>query len=252
MSYPIVEFEHERIALIEPSQVIKPKDVPLYCVPCFFADVLENVVAERSARVVVPNRWEDGPHPLYEIEHRGERLAFYQPGIGSGLSAGLLEEVIAFGCRKFVACGGCGVLDKAVEFGQIVCVTAAVRDEGASYHYLPPSREVTANAAVVTAIMDLLSARGVPHVAGKTWTTDAPYRETPGRIAKRKSEGCVTVDMEAAAMIAVAEFRGVDYGHVMYGGDDLSGPEWNNRDWQSRSKIRESLFWLCADAVLSL
>jgi len=60
------------------------------------------------------------------------------------------------------------------------------------------------------------------------------------------------VEMEAAGMKAVAEYRGVPFGQVLYAGDDLSGTEWDNRDWQTRSEVREKLFWLAADAMLSL
>jgi hypothetical protein len=58
--------------------------------------------------------------------------------------------------------------------------------------------------------------------------------------------------MESASLIAVAQFRNVPFGQILYGGDDLSGAEWDNRQWQSRSEVRESLFWLCADACLTL
>jgi hypothetical protein len=58
--------------------------------------------------------------------------------------------------------------------------------------------------------------------------------------------------MEAAGMMAVAEFRDVILGQLLYGGDDLSGEAWDNRQWQSRSEIREQLFWLCADVCLDL
>jgi hypothetical protein len=58
--------------------------------------------------------------------------------------------------------------------------------------------------------------------------------------------------MEAASLMAVAQFRDVLFGQVLYGGDDLSGAEWDNRGWQSRSEVRESLFWLSADACLSI
>jgi uridine phosphorylase len=87
---------------------------------------------------------------------------------------------------------------------------------------------------------------------GKTWTTDAPYRETPARIAARRSEGCIAVEMEAASLLAVAQFRGVVLGQVLYGGDDLSGGEWDDRSWQSRRDVREQLFWLAAEACLGL
>ena len=209
-------------------------------------------MAEHDARLLVENHWEDGPHHVYEISHQNQRLAFFHPGVGAPLAVGLLEEVIALGCRKFMACGGCGVLEKELAVGNLVVVSGAVRDEGVSYHYLPPGREVVANEAAVKALAATLSGRGIPYRVGKTWTTDAPYRETPNKIARRKAEGCLTVEMESAGLLAVAQFRDVSLGQALYGGDDLSGSEWQNRAWQSRSEIRESLFWLCADACLAL
>ena len=252
MTYPIIEHDSTREAFIEPSKVIPPRDMPEHCVICFFKEVLEKVVADFNAKMLVENRWEDGAHPVYEIEHNGKRLAFYHPGIGASLSAAILEEVIAFGCKKFIACGGSGVLATEIAVGNLIVVSGAVRDEGVSYHYLAPDREVMANTRAMNALIEVLDKRGVPYHTGKTWTTDAPYRETPNKIAKRKEEGCLTVEMECAGMMAVAQFRDVIFGQVLYGGDDLSGTNWDNRGWQSRKEIRESLFWLCADACLTL
>jgi uridine phosphorylase len=249
---PILEFDHNSEAIIEPSKVIKPLDVPEHCVICFFEEVIEKVCTEFNAKVIISNRWEDGPHPLYEISFLGRRLAFYHPGVGSALAAGLFEEVIAFGCRKFITCGGCGVLEKEMSVGALVVISSAVRDEGVSYHYLPPSREVTANPSVVRLVEKTLRQKDIPYRLGKTWTTDAPYRETRAKVSRRLSEGCIVVEMEASAMMAVAEFRGVPYGHILYAGDDLSGIEWDNRSWQSRKEIRENLFWLAAEVCISL
>ena len=252
MTYPILEYDSTRNAFIEPSKVITPRNMPEHCVICFFREVMDKVIAEHDAKMLVENRWEDGPHPVYEISCQNQRLAFFHPGVGAPLAAGLLEETIAFGCRKFIACGGCGVLEKDIAVGNLVVVSGAVRDEGVSYHYLPPDREVIANKVAVKALAETLSKRRVPYRLGKTWTTDAPYRETPDKIAKRKEEGCLAVEMESAGIMAVAQFRGVILGQVLYGGDDLSGTEWHNRAWQSRDEIRESLFWLCADACLAI
>jgi len=252
MTYPILEFDSSPTAFIEPSQVIRPRDMPEHCIICFFKDVVDKIVAEHAARILVKNAWEDGPHPVYEIAHQGQRLAFFHPGIGAPLAAGLLEEVIGFGCRKFIACGGCGVLEKDIAVGNLIVVSGAVRDEGVSYHYLPPGREVVANEVGLKALVNTLSQRGLPYRLAKTWTTDAPYRETANRIARRKAEGCLVVEMESAGLMAVAQFRGVIFGQVLYGGDDLSGVQWDNRLWQSREDIRESLFWLYAKACLSI
>lgn len=251
-SAPILEFDPAREAMIEPSRLYQVLDVPEHCVICFFKEVLERVAAERSAKVLATHNWEDGTHCLYEIEHRNRRLAFIHAGVGGPLAAGILEDAFAHGCRKFIVCGGCGVLEKGLAVGHLVLVSSAVRDEGVSYHYLPPSREVLANPAALAVLEAAVKERGLPYLTGKTWTTDAPYRETAAKVALRRSEGCLTVEMEAASLMAVAQFRNATLGQVLYGGDDLSGEVWSDRGWVSRPEIRQNLFWLAADACLSL
>jgi uridine phosphorylase len=146
------------------------------------------------------------------------------------MAAGLLEDVIAMGSKKFIACGGAGVLDKTIGMGQIVIPKNAVRDEGTSYHYLPPSRDVDASQEGISAIQEVLEIHDIPYVVGKTWTTDGIYRETPEKISLRKAEGCLTVEMECAAFFAVAGFRNVVFAQLLYGGDDLSSSIWDSRD----------------------
>jgi uridine phosphorylase len=136
--------------------------------------------------------------------------------------------------------------------GQVVIPTAAVRDEGTSYHYLPASREVAPTADAVEAIVRTLDAHGIPHVAGKTWTTDGVYRETRERVRRRVAEGCLTVEMEAAAFFAVAQFRGVSFGQMLYAGDDLSGEAWDGRMWLRHDAGRRLLLRLAAEAVLRI
>jgi uridine phosphorylase len=252
LPYPILEFDPSRKAQIEPTDVIQPGKVSEYCVVCFFREVIENVAAEKNARVVATPRWEDGPHPIYEISHNERRLAFFHPGVGAPLAAGLLEDAVAVGCAKFIVCGGCGVLEPEMPLGELIIVSGAIRDEGVSYHYLPPGREVKAQTAGVAALEETLKRHGLQYQVGKTWTTDAPYRETALKIAARRKEGCLTVEMEAAGLMAVAAHRGVLLGQVLYGGDDLSGERWEHRDWWSQNEVRESLFWLAAEACLSL
>jgi uridine phosphorylase len=250
--FPILEFDPTPEAVIEPSRVIQAIGAPEHCVICFFREVIESLVASGRPRQIAVERSEMGEHPLYEMDVDGRRLAFFHPGVGAPLAAGLLDEIIPRGCRKFIACGGAGVLDREIAVGHVVVPASAVRDEGTSYHYLPPGREVSASPEAVAAIERTLKAHDIPYVIGKTWTTDAFFRETPGKVALRKSEGCLTVEMEAAAFFAVAQFRGVTFGQMLYGGDDVSGRDWDRRDWNGRVTVRERLFWLAAEACLTL
>jgi nucleoside phosphorylase len=250
--YPILEFDPAPTALIEPSRVLKPRDVPEYCVLCFFQDTIERACGEGKGKEIFALKWEDGGHPLYELDVNGRRLGVLHPGVGAPIAASLFEDLIALGCRKFIACGGAGVLDKNIAVGHLLVPSAAVRDEGTSYHYLPPAREVCASAAGIAAIERVLQAHGIEYLISKTWTTDAPYRETSAKIQRRKEEGCLTVEMEAAAFFAVAQFRHVVFAQILYGGDDVSGLEWDERGWLGRTEIRERLFWLAAEACLLL
>jgi uridine phosphorylase len=250
--YPILEFDPAPEAVIEPKRQIKPIDPPEHCVLCFFREVIDKVCGDGRAKVISRRKWEHGAHTLYELNLDGRRLAVMLSGVGAPVAAGLLEEVIALGCRKFIACGGAGVLNREIAVGHIVVPSAAVRDEGTSYHYLPPEREVSASAEGVAAIEKVLRAHTINYMVGKTWTTDAPYRETPAKVQLRKSEGCLTVEMEAAAFFAVARFRKVTFAQMLYGGDDVSGAEWDHRGWEKRTTVREKLFWLAAEACLSL
>lgn len=250
--YPIFDFDPTPEAIIEPRKVIKPIDIPEYCVLCFFQDVLNSVCRDGGRRVIAHLNSEIGSNPIYELELDGEKVAVVHPGVGAPLAVGFTEELIALGCRKFVACGGAGVLNQELTVGHVVVPTSAIRDEGTSYHYLPPDQEALPSPKGLAAIEATLGKHHVPYVLGKTWTTDGLYRETRARMEKRKASGCLTVEMEASAFFAVAEFRGVDFAQILYGGDDLSGDQWDHRDWLSQSSTREKLLWLAAEAVLKI
>lgn len=252
MEYPILEFDPSESAVIRPEMIVQPAAIASHCVVCFFKEVIDKITREHPARLVNIHKSEMGDHPVYEIEIEGKPLAFYHPGVGAPLVAALFEEVIAMGCRKFIAVGGAGVLDRDIQCGKIVVPVSAVRDEGVSYHYLPPSREVSPSTEGVSAIEEVLSAHKIDYIKGKTWTTDAIYRETIGKINKRKEEGCLTAEMEAAAFFAVASFRKVSFAQMLYGGDDVSCEEWDHRNWIKQADVREKMFWLAAEACLKL
>ncbi|NLN46289.1 MAG: nucleoside phosphorylase [Clostridiaceae bacterium] len=183
---------------------------------------------------------------------RDGRLTVVHAHVGGPQAAAMLEELAALGCRTFLACGGAGGLRRDIAVGHLVVPTSAVRDEGTSYHYLPPAREVELDPEVVRTICNSLAEAGVPYLAGKTWTTDAFFRETPAKVERRRSEGCLTVEMECASFAAAAVFRGLRFGQILYGGDDLSGLVWDSRGWKNRGGIRQGVFELACDAALRI
>ena len=249
---PLLESNRSRIAIIEPSRVIKPIDIAEHCVLCFFQEVIAELVREGAqARLILNAESEAGDYPVYEIDYGHRRLAVVHPGVGAPNAASRLERMIALGCRKFIACGGAGVLDGAIGAGHIVVPTAAIRDEGTSYHYLSPAREVAPTRKALGAIEAVLRENHHDYLRGKTWTTDAVYRETRARLVRRRREGCVVVDMEAAAFFAVARFRRVEFAQILYAGDSLAGRQWEHRGW-NRNAMRERLFHLAAESCLRL
>ncbi len=250
--YLILEFDDNPKATIEPTRHVRTiPDMPDAVVMCFFQDVIQNVCKGLPA-IAAPIS-EIGPNPVYALATEFGRVGVMHPGVGAPLAATFLEEAIALGATKFIACGGAGVLDGKISTGHVMVPTAAVRDEGTSYHYLPASREVDADPVALAAIETTLSIHSIPFDRVKTWTTDAIYRETPGKVQLRRAEGCSTVEMECATFFAVAHFRDVRFGQMLYGGDDVSSSEWDHRDWiHGQASTREKLFWLAVEAVTKL
>lgn len=243
----LLEFDPEREAVFEAAATQGPVDAPLAAVGCFLPDVISAVAGDGPELMRLPSL-----SPLRETSWNGSRLAVFYPGQGGPLAAASFERVIAAGCRAFVFCGGAGALVPELALGHVVIATDAVRDEGTSFHYAPPSREIKADGAVVSALASICESRGAPYTLGKTWTTDGLFRETRGRIARRREDGCIVADCEASALLAVGQFRGVAVGILLYAADDASGEAWDERGWKKASSQRRRLFDLAAEAAVGL
>ncbi len=251
-TYPILEFDEEREAVIEPSKAIRHRDVPERCVVCYFRQTIEQEKQKLALRPLRPVKCIMGEIPVYSGTYDGQEFSILPGAVGAPLAVGCLEEIIARGGRRFIVCGSAGVLDRSIASGHIVVPTSALRDEGTSYHYLPPSREVEPTPEAVQAIVSSLNENGCPYVEGKTWTTDAFYRETRSKVERRRQDGCITVEMEAAALFAAARFRGVQLAQLLYGSDDVSGAEWDPREMGRENSARQALFRVALDACLRL
>lgn len=253
MDLPLLEDDSGAEGVIEPGRVVPDVDMPECAVLCFFGDVVREVVPARpGARQVTALTSELGSTPVWEIEVGGQRLAVLQPGVGAPMAAALTEEIIAMGARRFVACGGAGALTPELELGRAVVVDSAVRDEGTSHHYVPASGVIDPDPHAVATVANACEAARVAHVVGRSWTTDAIYRETRDRLARRVAQQCVVVEMEAAALLSLARYRKVMLGQVLMAGDTLAGETWDDRGWMSERDARERLFWIAARAAVAL
>jgi uridine phosphorylase len=249
---PLLEFDGAPDAVIEPTDAVSGFSAPETFVICFFRDAIERLRDEVGAAEIGHLASEMGRHAVLEVDWAGTRLGIALGGVGAPLAAAWLDELIALGARRFVVVGGAGVLVPSLTLGHVIVPLAALRDEGTSHHYAPPSRLIAPTPDAVEAITRTLEHNDVPFVTGTTWTTDGFYRETRNKVARRVAEGCLTVEMEAAALFAVARFRGVSLGQMLYAGDDLSGDLWDPRGWQAHASGRDVLLRLAAEAATAI
>lgn len=148
-------------------------------------------------------------------------------GIGAPAATALLELLIALGARRFTSIGTAGTLQPTCPVGSIVLCDRAIRDEGVSHHYLPPALHATPSPAMTTAFAAALAAAGITPTTGTTWTIDAPYRETVEEARHYQQQGVLTVEMEAAALFAVAQVRGVELASGFVISDSLAELTWD-------------------------
>ncbi len=247
---PILQFDPDPHAMVEPHHVVaSDRDAPRRAVLCFFIEVIERL-RDEGAPVLFELEAAHGIHPVLGLEVGGERIAVFHPGVGAPLAGAFFEEAIARGCDRFVAVGTAGGLVPR-SIGHVVVPTFAIRDEGTSYHYQPPSRSIEPDARALETLLATLRAHDVTFDTGGTWSTDAFYRETRRRYEERVAEGCLTVEMEASALFAIARFRGVPLAQLLTTSDDLSGDEWSGFGLES-DDFRWSLFLLAAEAARAL
>lgn len=247
--YPISEFDDNRVAKLNPTSFVNRPFETDKLIITFFPEVMERLVSKGN---IALERTIRGENPVLIYRFLDDDVLITLGQVGCPACAGNLDLLNAMGITKVMFCGGGGVLDKNIEVGRILVVEGAIRDEGFSYHYIEPSRYIFTNPETTEKITRYLEKNSIPFLRGLTWTTDAIFRETADRIARRKEEGAKIVEMEQAGCIAVSQFRGFEYGALIYGGDDVSQDEWSDRGWRSREGIRYDLVTLCKKLVAIL
>jgi uridine phosphorylase len=228
VSYPTYPPKHRHEALFgpddDPLTSVDDTSVPPAAILTYQTDLFESIVADRAAP-------ESGLSPIYDHhvlpETDGEVGIVGDFGIGAPAAALTVESLLAAGVERFVSVGWAGSLwsPSRLAVGDVVVPDRALRDEGTSYHYLDATTWAVPDADLADAVRTAAAAHGSVHVGG-TWTVDAPYRETAQEAARYRDRGVLTVEMEAAAVFAVATHRDVDAAAAFVVSDYLDA-EWD-------------------------
>ena len=168
---------------------------------------------------------------LYELRRPKGKIGIMTGfGGGSPMTVELAEEFAAMGVKTMILMTWGGLLQPDRAPGDIVVIDRAIRDEGTSYHYLPPAKYIDADARLADQLMGAIRARGGTCTRGTTWTTDAPYRETIEEIRQYQSEGVTTVEMETAGLFTIGKVRDIPAVSVVVGMDKLAELRWQVPD----------------------
>lgn len=236
------EFDSCKKAVIDPDMLVERiDDFPEVTVSCFSKHLFDETLKLFRAVKIAEIHSAVGLNPVYAVEYKGLRFAFYQSMVGEPLCVAQYEDVIAMGSKRLILLGNCGVLDKSIEDCGIIIPTEAIRDEGTSYHYAPASDKITVNRKYREEFKKVLSECGYSYVEGITWTTDAAYRETRDKVERRKSQGAICVEMECAGMQAVSDFRNTEFFQFFYAGDNLDHSEWQPRSISGEVRLDDKV-----------
>lgn len=144
--------------------------------------------------------------------------------VGAPWTILLSEQLIAAGARTIIATGAAGSLQETAPIGSLVVPTTAIREEGTSFHYAPPSVIADPAADLAAALADGCRGRGVEPLRGVNWTTDGVFRETSGKVERYRARGVLSVDMEASAMYVLGAMRDVEVASLFIVSDELFHP----------------------------
>lgn len=234
------EFDENKEAVINPSDINeRVGEMPKILVGCYSRATFERMAGELCVRKISETSCANGVTPIYKTNLEGTDIALTMVDVGAPMSAAMLEDVYEQGVQTAIIFGTCGVLDSKIDDCSVIIPTSAVRDEGTSYQYAPPSDEIGVNDKYADVLCGLLDRLGVKYTVGKVWTTDAFYRETAEKTRRRKESGCVCVDMECSANSAVANFRGKGLCQFFYAADNLDSEKWDARSLANDMRLEE-------------
>lgn len=190
-------------------------EVPPVCVLDPDGDLVDYLKATRRA----------SRHPTWAcyhtqmdvFKHEGFEYGIVGRVVGAPFAVLVAEELFASGCQLIISLTSAGQITLEGNPPYVVLIDRALRDEGTSYHYLPPAPYSYLQPGWKEAISASWDAPDLPLRVGASWTTDAPFRETVQAIEAARNKGILAVEMEAAALYAYALARNkqiVCFAHV--------------------------------------
>ena len=190
---PILEFDDNPQAVIMPNHEGLDLQLPKKCIYAFLEEEIDRYAQEVEADCAGEFVSATKTYAVYVMDYKGEKVCLAQAPVGSAPAAQFMDWLIGYGVEKIISTGTCGVLADIEENAFLVPVRA-LRDEGASYHYVAPSRYIEMQIEAISAIEQVLEQLGIPYEEVMTWSTDGFYRETAEKVAYRKEEGCAVVE----------------------------------------------------------
>jgi uridine phosphorylase len=202
------------------SPAIPTFAAPKIVILCFQNPFLKQMLKE------TPHKQCDGCFSkLFFLEDFPE-VAVGSFGGGAPIVAANVEKLIAWGVEQFISIGTAGSLQEKAKIGDLVICEKAIRDEGTSHHYLPPTKYIHAPRRMTNKLQHHLKKAELPYLIGSSWTTDRLYHQTMDEIDHYQKEGIITVEREAAALFAVAHFYRVDLGAMFTINDSHTNLTW--------------------------
>ena len=247
---PLLEYDSDPTAVIMPDHEHLDMHLPKKAVFAFLGDAVDRYASEHHAAIVSCFVSATKEYPVYTLEVGGQGFCLMQAPVGAPAAVQILDWLISYGVKEIISGGSCGVL-KATDENVFLVPCRALRDEGTSYHYLPPSRFVQISAIARAAIEKTLRDHNLNYTEVTTWSTDGFFRETKEKVDYRKSEGCSVVEMECSALAACAEMRGAVWGELLFTADTLADAEhYDERNWGGDSV--DYALELCIEAVMKI
>src|SRR3954469_14896586 len=181
-------------------------DVPPVCILDPDGDIVHRLQHERQSQPF--ENWPCYHTDLHTFALGTETVGIVGRAVGAPFAVLVAEQLFAGGCRLLISLTSAGQIVPAGPPPYFVVIDRALRDEGTSYHYAPPSEFAEADPGLVVAASEALTRAGLSAHVGASWTTDAPFRETEQAIQAARSKGILAVEMEAAALYTLAGARG--------------------------------------------